>query len=76
MFAGRKGRGSKVPKWERPHPPGVFSRKNVILGELSCEIAQECDSTGFIADRADPGADGEVSRGLVGAITTQDSMKC
>ena len=57
-------------------PPGVFLRKNVILGELSCEIAQECDSTGFIADWTDPGADSEVSRGLVGAITTHDSMEC
>jgi len=57
-------------------PPGEFLRKNVILGELSFEIAQGCDSTMFIADRSDPGADSEVSRGMVGAITTHDSMKC
>src|SRR5580704_11979189 len=25
-------------------PPGVFLRKDVILWELGCEIAQECDS--------------------------------
>ena len=57
-------------------PPGVFLRKDVILGELSCELAQGCDSTGFIAGRTDPGVDSEVSRGLVGAITTHGSMKC
>jgi hypothetical protein len=57
-------------------PPGVFLRKNVILWELSCEMTQECDSAGFIADRGDPGADSEVSRGLVVGITTHDSMKC
>ena len=57
-------------------PPGVFLRKNFILWELSCEMAQERDSTGFIADWSDPGADSEVWRGLVEAITTHDSMKC
>jgi len=47
-----------------PDPlPGVFLRKDVILGE-------------FIAGWADPGADREVSRGLVGAITTHGSLKC
>jgi hypothetical protein len=29
------------------HPPGVFLRKNVILGELCCANAQECDSKPF-----------------------------
>jgi hypothetical protein len=57
-------------------PPGVFLRKNVILGELSCEIAQECDFKAFIANWTDPGADSEVSRGLVGSITTHDSINC
>jgi hypothetical protein len=54
----------------------VFLRKNVILGELSCEIAQECDFKAFIANWTDPGADSEVSRGLVGSITTHDSINC
>ena len=58
-----------------PNPPGGL-RKDVILGELSCEIAQGCDSRGFTAGWADPGANSEVSRGLVGAITTHASMKC
>jgi hypothetical protein len=53
----------------------VFLRKDVILGELCCEIAQGYDSTWFIADWIDPGVDSEVSQGLVGAITTHDSMK-
>jgi hypothetical protein len=57
-------------------PPGVFLRKDVILGELCCEMLQGCDSRRFIADRDDPGVDGEVSRGLVGAITRHDSMNC
>jgi hypothetical protein len=57
-------------------PPGVFFRKDVILWELSCEMSQGCDSKGFIADWAEPGADSEVSRGLVEAITNHDSMKC
>lgn len=56
--------------------PGVFLRKNVILGELACEIAQGCDSKGFIAERAEPSVDSGVSRGLVGAITNHDSMDC
>jgi hypothetical protein len=56
-------------------PPGVL-RKDVILGELSCEIAQGSDSREFIAGWADASADREVSRGLVGAITTHGSMKC
>src|ERR1700739_3733475 len=38
--------GSKMGK---DPPPGVFLRKDVILGELSCEIAQGCDSTVFIS---------------------------
>lgn len=57
-------------------PPGVFLRKDVILGELACPIAQECDSTAFIPDRCDLSVDSEVSRGLIGAITTDGSMKC
>ena len=57
-------------------PPGVFLRKDVILGELSREVAQGCDSRGFIADLSEPGPDNEVSRGLVRAITNQYSMKC
>jgi hypothetical protein len=57
-------------------PLGVFLRKDVILGELSWEIAQGCDSTAFIAGLTDPGADSEVWRGLVGAITNHDSMNC
>ena len=57
-------------------PPGRFLRKSVILGELSCEMVQECDSTEFIADWADPGVDSEVSRGLIGTITGHDSMNC
>jgi hypothetical protein len=57
-------------------PPGVFLRKDAILGELSCAIAQGCDSTGLIEDWSDPVADREASRGLVGAITRHDSMKC
>jgi hypothetical protein len=28
-------------------PPGVFLRKNVILGELDLERMQECDSKEF-----------------------------
>lgn len=59
-----------------PDPPGVFLRKDVILGELVCEIAQECDSTGFIENRTGPAARNEVSRVLVEAITTHGSMKC
>ena len=58
-----------------PTPRGVL-RKDVILGELSCAIGQGCDSTGFLADWSDPGADGEASRGRVGAITRNDSIKC
>ena len=61
---------------EMTPPPGVFLRKNVILGELSCEIAQECDSKGFIGARDDTCADSEVSRGLVKAITTHDNTNC
>ena len=70
-FEGMLAAGSKMGTTP---PPGVFLRKNVILGELSCEIAQECDSTGVIADWADPGAVSEVSRGLGGTVTTHDSM--
>ena len=58
-----------------PSPRGVFA-KDVILGELVCEIEQECDSTGFIESRTGPGARNEVSRVLVEAITTHGSMKC
>jgi hypothetical protein len=57
-------------------PPGVFLRKNVILGELACEIVQGCDSTGFTEDRGDLGVDGEASAELVGAITNHDSLNC
>jgi hypothetical protein len=57
-------------------PPGVFLRKDVILWELSCAVAQGCDSRGVNADWADVGADSAVSSGLVEAITTQDSMEC
>jgi hypothetical protein len=57
-------------------PPGVFLRKSLILWELFRIVAQECDSKGFIAARDDSGADSEVSRGLVGTITTHDSMDC
>jgi hypothetical protein len=60
----------------QPPPPGVFLRKNVILWELACEMVQECDSTGFIGGRLGPAEVGEVSRGLVGTITTHDSMDC
>ena len=57
-------------------PPRVFLRKDVILWELCCEIAQECDSKGFNADRSDSAVRSEVPRGLVEAITTHDSMNC
>ena len=57
-------------------PPWVFLRKDVIPEELSREIAQGCDFAGVNADWADPDADSEVSRELVGAITIHDSMKC
>ena len=54
MFAGWKVWAWQVPKWEWTHPPGVFLRKDVILGELACEIVQGCDSTGFIDESAGP----------------------
>src|SRR5579859_7310795 len=57
-------------------PPGVFLRKNVILRELSCEIAQECDSKGFNAGRTDPAVGSELPKGLVEAITTHASTNC
>jgi hypothetical protein len=56
--------------------PRVFLRKNVILGELSCTVAQECDSKEFIVGRGDPAVGSEDSRGLIGAITTHDSIDC
>ena len=72
-FEGMLAAGSKMGTTP---PPGVFLRKNFILWELGCEIAQECDSTGVIADWADPGAVSEVLRGLGGTVTTRDSMNC
>ena len=57
-------------------PPGVFLRKDVILGELPCEVVQGCDSKEFIVERSDPVADSEGSRGLIGAITNHDSTDC
>jgi hypothetical protein len=56
--------------------PGVFLHKNVILRELSCEIAQECDSKGFNAGRTDPAVGSELPKGLVEAITTHASTNC
>ena len=57
------------------HPPG-FLRKDVILWELSCCDAQGFDSRDFTAAGKASIADSEPWRGLVGAITTHDSIYC
>jgi hypothetical protein len=57
-------------------PPGVFLRKDVILGELSCEIVQGCDFRGFTTERSDPAVDSEDSSELVGTITAHGSIDC
>jgi hypothetical protein len=40
------------PNWKRliSHTPRVFLRKSVILGELDCAFAQECEFKGISGD--------------------------